>query len=228
MSASHLNAADTFMSEQSECHETNVIAFTNVRRLRLHARHRVQIPVVASSGGTIFHAEIKDLSLTGAGVLVHRSIKPGELVELHFVGGLKINCHARWQKMGFCGLEFTEPFKSLQDLPSWPGPANTTRQEMFGLTEKAPDDANKLAAKLPKCTTVEAFHQHRMDIEARRVWIRARRSEIGGHGMFAGPERTAANEMAVRHQVLACHHLRDNEAGAQAVHGTPEGHVGHA
>lgn len=63
---------------------------------------------------------------------------------------------------------------------------------MFGLTEKIPDDANRLAERLQTCNTVAGFYELRQAMEARRGWIRARQSEIGGEGIFSGPARTAA------------------------------------
>jgi hypothetical protein len=96
--------AHRLQSEQ----ETIGVAPSNVRRLRQNKRSQTNITAVLITDQYTSKTEIRNLSVTGAGIRCTGPVKQGAQVTVELPDGRRLLTLVRWHRMGFCGIEFLE------------------------------------------------------------------------------------------------------------------------
>lgn len=77
-----------------------------VRRLRAVPRLPANIPAQLKSDRWVQPVEVRNISLTGAGLRGAFDARPGETLTILLQDGRTLSAEVRWSRMGFCGLQF--------------------------------------------------------------------------------------------------------------------------
>jgi PilZ domain len=83
-------------------------ANSNIRRLRLAARTKGKIPAILAKDAEIYPAEIRNVSVGGAGLSCAHSLQTDDAITLHLPAGRTLTAKVVWARMGFCGVAFDE------------------------------------------------------------------------------------------------------------------------
>jgi PilZ domain len=148
---------------------------TNIRRLRLLKRQRVQLAALAETAEGHVAVEIKNISQTGAGLLATAHFARNEEILLHLPGGRELRAHVRWRRLGFCGVEFDAPLAF--DDPVLPGLSPRVGASDQVWTPAAPE--RTLTPQFPALQTIVRAHnraRRTLALPAGRLhtWLKAR------------------------------------------------------
>ena len=82
-----------------------------IRRLRAARRLAANIPAQLKSERWVQPVEVRNISLTGAGLRGAFDARPGETLTILLQDGRALQAEVRWSRAGFCGLQFTSPLR---------------------------------------------------------------------------------------------------------------------